>query len=439
MLSQNQIITLRIDNLGSSGEGVGSYHGFRVFVDGALPEETVEAKISLVKKSYAIGTIQKILKASPHRIKAPCIYYDRCGGCQLMHLDYQTQLKLKQQRVIDAFERIGGFKNVSVNPCIPSTHEFSYRNKIQLPVQNGIEIGLYEKRSHRLVDIDQCLIHCDLGESIFYHVKRLINGDEKIRHVLIKSAVNKNEALVVFVTGGAPSKELIELAHRLYEASPSVKGVIHNVNREQNNVILGKKYHTLIGSDSIEETLGGLIFKVSPASFFQVNVHQAEALYQYALEQAAISENDVVVDAYCGVGTLSCHLALRAKKVIGIEAIPEAIQDARINAEKNGRFNAEFLCKPVEKALETLEKGHIVVLNPPRKGCMPEVIEALVKNRPNKIIYISCDPATCARDLKLLEYNIQSVQPFDMFPQTAHVETVVMLDRTLKEPYSRGL
>ena len=426
MLSKNQIIILRIDNLGSSGEGVGSHEGFRVFVDGALPEETVEVKISLAKKTYAKGIIQNIIESSPHRVQAPCIYYDRCGGCQLMHLDYQTQLETKRQRVIDAFERIGGFKNISVNSCIASPNEFSYRNKIQLPVQEGLKIGLYEKGSHNLVDIEKCLIHCELGESVFHHVRRLLKGNEDLRHVLIKSAVKRQEALVVLVTNGKATKGLITLAKRLYSDCVPVKGVVQNINRGQNNVILGKEYRTLIGSDSIEEVIGGLTFKVSPASFFQVNANQAENLYQHAIESAQITEDDTVIDAYCGVGTLSCLMAHKAKRVIGIECVPEAIQDAQGNAKRNKITNTEFICKPVEKALKTMQQGSIVILNPPRKGCEPKVIKALIRSRPKRIIYVSCDPATCARDLKLLEeFQIDSVQPFDMFPQTAHVETVV--------------
>jgi len=437
MLELHQIICLSIDNLGSSGEGVGSYHGLRVFVDGALPGENVEAEVTTVKKTYAKGVLKTILTPSPDRVSPPCPYFDRCGGCQLMHLSYEAQLRLKQQRVIDAFKRIGGFKGIIVNPCIPSPEPFGYRNKIQLPVQGDpLKIGLYERRSHELVDIDACLIHCQLGESIFQHVRQLLkkstiipycsqSGRGELRHVLIKSAVNRGQALVVFVTNGKASPALKARAKALYDKLDTVKGVVQNINRSRSNVILGKHYQTLEGEGTIEETICDLKFTVSPASFFQVNVHQAESLYQH-VTQAAQSAR-FVIDAYCGVGTLSLLLSAQAEKVIGIESVPEAIQDAQKNAAANGITNAEFFCQPVEKALDTLSQGDVVILNPPRKGCAPEVIDAIHQER---VIYVSCDPATCARDLSRLKgYTINSIQPFDMFPQTAHVETVVVINK----------
>jgi len=354
-----------------------------------------------------------------------------------MHLDYQAQLEVKRQRVVDAFERVGGFKGVEVNPCRASSSAFGYRNKIQLPVKGvrgDLKIGLFERGSHDLVDIEACLIHCELGETIFRHVRQLLKdsdivpyctrtGKGELRHVLIKSAVKRGHALVVFVTNGEASKSLLKLSERIYHDLPSVKGVVQNINRQRTNVILGKIYKTLVGEGVIEETICDLTFKVSPASFFQVNVRQAEHLYQYVIESLGFSET--VVDAYCGVGTMSLLIAQRAKKVIGIESVPEAIQDAKRNAKTNGISNTEFYCESVEQALDQLVKGDVIVLNPPRKGCEPEVIEAIDQSR---VIYVSCDPATCARDLKRLEgYEIVSVQPFDMFPQTAHVETVVTL------------
>jgi len=438
MLKPYQTISLSIDSMGSAGEGIGLYHGMRIFVDGALPGECVEAQLTVVKKTYAKGIARQILTPSPDRVRPPCPYFDRCGGCQVMHLNYEAQLKIKQKRVQDALERIGGFKGVSVNPCVPSPEIYGYRNKIQLPVQGSpLKIGLYERRSHNLIDIEACLIHCDLGEALFRDIRRLLSvsdikpyctrtGKGELRHVLIKSAINRGEALVVFVANGDASSSLKYLAKTLFEKHEALKGIVLNRNRGRTNAILGKHYQTLEGQGTIEEVICGLRFKVSPASFFQVNVHQAEALYQYVVDAARSAGS--VIDAYCGVGTLSLLLASRNKHVVGIESVPQAIEDARQNAAANQLSNVHFLCQPVEQALDHLIRGDLLILNPPRKGCAPEVIDAVSQKR---LIYVSCDPATCARDLSRLNgYDIVKVQPFDMFPQTSHVETVVVLEKS---------
>ncbi len=430
MLYQNQIITCSIDNFGSSGEGVGTFEGRRVFIEGALPGETVTAKMTLIKKTYAKGVATQVLTASPERVIAPCPYYDRCGGCQLMHLNYPAQLEMKRRRVKDALERIGGFQNSHVEQVVPSPRDFSYRNKIQLPVQ-GPRIGLYERGTHELVDIEHCLIHSDLGESVYRPIRSLFRELEfdqgcEIRHILVKSAVHTGQVLVVVVTEGPPSSKLQKFADRLLGALPAVKGVVHNLNKKGSNVVLGDHYQTLAGQNFVRDEICGMLFHVSPASFFQVNPFQAEALYRHVL--GLIAPGLTVVDAYCGVGTLSLLASKKARRVIGIEVVPDAIEDAKRNAELNGVKNVDFHCLPVEKALQELRQGDVVILNPPRKGCAPKVISTLLSRRPQSIIYVSCDPATLARDLSLLEgYRLLSVQPFDMFPQTAHVETVALL------------
>ncbi len=422
---------MNIDGLGASGEGVGTFEGMRVFVDGALPGEKVKARLTLVKKTYAKGKVVDIIAASSERVKPPCPFYDRCGGCQIMHLNYPGQLKIKRQRVFDALERIGGFRSPVVNECLPSPQTFGYRNKIQLPVQMP-KIGLFERGSHNLVEIDHCLIHCDLGEEIFRHVsKRAEELPTHLKYILIRSSSARREGLVIFVTKEKTQGSLSEIANELMNECPLIKGVVQNINPKGNNVILGESYSILCGSGFIHDEICEMMFKVSPASFFQVNPHQAEHVYNKVREFAGCRSGDRIVDAYCGVGTLSLILSKHVKEVVGIECVSQAIQDARENAEKNGISNCRFICRETEKALKEFKDADIVILNPPRKGCAPEVIQTLNHTRPAHIVYLSCDPATLARDLKQFEgYSMDAVQPFDMFPQTAHVETLVKMSLT---------
>lgn len=439
-----QKIKLQIHNIGNSGEGVGSLDGYTIFVDGALPGEIVEANLIERHKNYGRAELLSIIKASPDRIQPICPVFGKCGGCQLMHLAYERQLDVKQQRVLDALQRIGKLKDVKVERCIPSPNQFGYRNKIQLPVRENsgsTQLGLYARNSHQLIEIDNCFIHCSTGEDIFQKIKHVIRHSQiapfdpltglgELRHVLIKSAVNTNDALVVLVTTGEATPQLKAIAKEIMTSCPRVKGVIHNINRANNNVILGRRYHLLEGVEAITERLCGLTFKVSAASFFQVNPPQAEQLYQKALEYADLTGKETILDAYCGVGTLSLFFARHAKEVIGVECVAEAIKDAQENAKDNHIANASFVCSSSEAFIEKLSEIDVILLNPPRKGCEKSFLEGIKKLHPNKVIYISCDPATLARDLCDLHsfgYKINAVQPFDMFPQTAHVETVVQL------------
>lgn len=443
-LQIGQSITLTIHGLGSSGEGVGYFEGFTIFVDGALPGEVVEVSLVERHKRYGRGHLTSILTPSPHRVEPTCKLFGKCGGCQLMHLSYPEQLKLKQKRVIDALQRIGKIDDVEVAPCMPSPASLGYRNKIQLPTRQGdrgIKLGLYAKASHDLIEVDTCGIHCPLGEEVYQQVKTIIQksgikaydpekGQGELRHVLIKTAVNTEEVLVILVTNGEPSPSLQSIAKSIMLSCPNVKGVIHNIHTGRDNVILGLTYNTLEGSDFMTEQLCGMKFKVSPASFFQVNPAQAENLYAKALEFAALTGKETVLDAYCGVGTLSLLFAKHVKKVIGVECVPEAIEDAIENARLNGIQNVSFVCAPAETHIQSLSGIDLILLNPPRKGCDASFLDGIGKLRPQKVIYISCDPATLARDLAHLRgfgYQIEQIQPFDMFPQTAHVECVAKL------------
>ncbi len=354
-----------------------------------------------------------------------------------MHLEYAEQLVAKRQRVVDALERIGKFSAVEVAPCAPSPSPLHYRNKIQLPVCPGGEmrLGLYARGTHDVVEIERCFIHCELGERVFQAVSKILKGAKwepgVLRHVLIKTAVNTKEVLVVLVTRVFRPEGLTEMAEKMMAAMPEIKGVVHHVNTRSDNVVLSGKFKTIVGKGSIEEELGGFVFKVSPASFFQVNTPQAEQLYRRAIDLAGLTGTEVVLDAYCGVGTLSLFLARGAKEVIGVECVAEAIDDAKANAKRNGIANVRFVCAQAERYLGQMQAVDVAMLNPPRKGCDPVVLEALLALKPKKIVYISCDPATLARDLALLGaggYVIDCVEPFDMFPQTAHVETLASLN-----------
>jgi 23S rRNA (uracil1939-C5)-methyltransferase len=436
---------LKIDRLGINGEGVSKWYGCTIFVDGALPNEEVHCSLYEKKKNFGRARILHHLSFSEHRVAPICPLFGKCGGCQLMHLSYPEQLKAKRERVVDALERIGKCKDVHVEECEPSTDPLFYRNKIQIPLANssqGIRLGLYARNSHDLIDMDRCFIHCDLGDKIYSQLKELILASDltafdfitakgELKHLLIKTAVSTAQVLVVFVSTMRPSQELLDLANKIMLSIPQVKGVIHNYNPDVDNVVLGAEYTTLAGVEAIEDVICDLRFKVSPASFFQVNPHQAEKLYSAALHAANLDSNDIVLDAYCGVGGMSLLFAKYCKQVFGVEYVNEAIEDAKLNAKMNAISNAMFFSASVEEYLaQTDQHFDIAILNPPRKGCDPKVLDSLIQRSLKKIIYVSCDPATLARDLYILSqhgWRIDHVKPFDMFPQTSHVESLVVL------------
>lgn len=425
-----QIITLDIHALGSSGEGVGYHDGYTLFVEGALPGELVEARITTCQARFGRGDLVRVLRPSPNRVEPVCPLFGACGGCQVMHLSYPEQLNMKRQRVVDALGRIGKL-TPEVSPCEPSPSPLHYRNKIQLPVKigkNGLGVGLFARGSHDLIEVKSCFIHCPLGEKVYKEIRDLIS--EELQHILIKTAVHSAEVLVILVTAGKITPNLRQTAKTIMQRCPEVKGVVHNCQPKEGNAILGREFQVIDGKGHITETLCDLIFKVSPASFFQVNPAQAERLYQFALECADLTGEETILDAYCGVGTLSLIFAKRGKKVIGVECVPEAIRDAKENALLNQISNTAFTCAPAETFIASLSKIDVALLNPPRKGCDPAFLAGIKRLSPKRVIYISCDPGTLARDLAELHkmgYAIERVQPFDMFPQTAHVECVVSL------------
>lgn len=437
-------INIHIDALGSHGEGIGRHNGCAVFVPGALPNEFVKVKIKEQHKKYAKATLLEIMRPASTRIEPICPLFGKCGGCQLMHLEYQAQLEAKRQKVVDSLERIGGLKNIEVLPCLPSPNSLGYRNKIQVPVKQSekeIVLGLYAHGSHDLIKVNRCYIHSPIGDEAYRQISKILKQSKvtaydaetkkgDLRHLLIKSGVNSKQILVVFVTASDVKDLLVPIAKEIMAQCPLVKGVIQNINRKSGNAILGSRYELLAGSESIEENLGDLTFKVSAASFFQVNPAQATNLYAKALELAGLEGHETVLDAYCGVGTLSLFFAKHVSHVTGVECIQEAIVDAKENALANHIQNVSFICNDIEKYLTKCKIIDIALINPPRKGCSLNVLKELGRIAPKKIIYISCDPSTLARDLAILiksGYQIKTVQPVDMFPQTAHVETVVFL------------
>jgi 23S rRNA (uracil1939-C5)-methyltransferase len=410
LIKKNQEITVPIHRLGVNGEGVGDHDGFTLFVDGALPGETVLATVTEIKKTFGRAKLQEVIKRSSNRVKPICPLFSRCGGCQIMHLAYHKQLTAKRQRIVDALARIGKL-NVNVESCHPSPMPLGYRNKIQLPVQKG-KMGLYAKASHNVVAVKKCYIHNELGERIFSWLQTLPEI-QTFQQVNIRTAINSGEVLLAFVSKKTFIPENIP---------PEVKGIVHSTSK---NLL---KQKTLWGRNYIEETIHNLQFRISAVSFFQVNPFQAEHLYNQVVEFANLTGTETVLDSYCGVGTLALILAANAKKVIGVESIPEAITDAKANAKRNKIDNAKFVCAKAEEFLPSLTHIDVAIINPPRSGCDPKFLKTLVKLRPKTLIYVSCDPATMARDAKYLtghSYTLDKAKPFDMFPQTAHVECVM--------------
>ena len=448
-VTKNQDYEMNIDRLGTNGEGVGRVDGFTVFVEGALAGERVLVKIVKIARTYAYGKLLHIIQKSSHRIEPRCPYFKACGGCQLQHLTYDAQLDYKTEKVRDALERIGHLRDVTVHPAIGMDEPWNYRNKAQFPVgsvKGRPALGFYAARSHNLINIEQCPIQHEVINRVVSLMREFIQTynipvyEEStqrgiLRHVVIKVGFRSHQLMVIVVTNGElPRKK--ELVSLLRDGLPGITSIIQNIQTEKTNVVLGKKSIALWGSDFILDTIGNLKFRISPLSFFQVNPVQIEKLYGKVLEYANLTGKEKVVDAYCGIGTISLFLAGKAAKVYGVEAIPQAVRDAKENARLNGIENAEFLEGRSEAVLPRLSglglHPDVVVVDPPRKGCDPKLLNAIVKMAPERMIYVSCNPATLARDLNLMSengYQAEEVQPVDLFPQTMHVETVVLMSR----------
>lgn len=451
MLLKDREYEVDVVDIGQGGVGIGKHDGFTVFVDGGLISDKLKVKITKSKKNYAVGEIVEIIEKSPFRVERVCLdKLSDCGGCQIQELDYQKQLDIKTNEVKQTISRIGKLNDTLVHPTLGMENPFRYRNKAQFPIQkiNGkTAIGFYKKKSHDVIPTDKCIIQHDVNDKIIKIIKTYIKAynvsiyDEKthtgvLRHLVTKVGFETKEVMVVLVANGKKLPYLNELASVLKENVPGFKTLVLNTNREKTNVILGKENKVIYGDGKINDYIGDLVFEISPLSFFQVNPSQTEVLYNKALEYADLKENDTVFDIYCGIGTISLFLAQKAKKVYGVEIVGDAIKDAKINAKLNKLDNTEFFVGKAEEVVPKLYKegkaANVVVVDPPRKGCEESVLDTIVSMEPDKVVYVSCNPSTLARDLAYLDergYKCKEIQPVDMFPHTMHVESVALLCR----------
>lgn len=448
---KGQEITVTIDNLDSEGRGIGRCEGLAVFVPETLPGEQVKARVTLVKKNFAVAALLSIGKASPDRVEPACPVYELCGGCQLQHLSYEGELQMKTQQVRDALKRIGHLDDVKVLPTLANVQPLYYRNKMQVPVADGkgsLRIGCFAKGTHRVIDVEDCCIQRRENNRIAavarqwmtrYHIPAY-DEDRRtglVRHIMGRVGVHTGEIMVCLVTAAeerVPHRK--ELVQMLQAAIPGLTSVVQNVNKRSTNVILGEKTYLVYGKETIQDKIGNLTFHISAQSFFQVNSEQVEVLYNKALEFADLRGTETVVDLYCGTGTITLFLAQKARLAVGIEIVPSAIRDAKKNARANHLANAEFLLGDAAVEMPRLVKDglrpDVVVVDPPRAGCEARVLDAIARVRPEKVVYVSCNPATLARDLAYLKergFAIAKVQPVDMFSRTHHVETVCLLYR----------
>lgn len=454
MLSKNKEYIVDIVDIGQGGVGIGKYEGFTVFVDGGLVQDKIKVKITKSKKNYAVGDIVEIIEKSPFRVERKCSESLRqCGGCQIQELDYQKQLDIKTNEVKQVISRIGKLDDVIVHDTLGMEHPFRYRNKAQFPIQkkdNMPVIGFYKKKSHDLISTDECIIQHEVNDKIIKIIKTYIRAynvsiyDEKthkglLRHLVTKVGFTTGEVMIVLVANGKKLPYLKELASVLKENIPGFKTLVVNVNTQKTNVILGKENIVAYGDGMIRDYIGELVFEISPLSFFQVNPLQTEVLYNKALEYANLGENDTVFDIYCGIGTISLFLAQKAKKVYGIEIVEDAIKDAKRNAKINNMDNVEFYVGKAEEVVPKMYKegkrANVVVVDPPRKGCDEKVLDTIISMQPDRVVYVSCNPSTLARDLAYLNergYKCHEIQPVDMFPHSVHVECVVLMSRVEK-------
>ena len=442
MLSKNKEYVVDIVDIGQGGVGIGKYEGFTVFVEGGLIQDKVKVRINKSKKNYAVGDIVEIIEKSPFRVDRICSDdLKDCGGCQIQELDYNKQLELKTNEVKQVISRIGKLENVEIHETIGMQSPCRYRNKAQFPIQNingSTAIGFYKKKSHDVIPTDMCVIQHDINDKIIKIIKTYIQAYNVsiynetthtgvLRHLVTKVGFTTNEVMVVLVANGTNLPHLNELASVLKENILGFKTLVLNVNKA--NVILGKENKVIYGNGKINDYIGDLVFEISPLSFFQVNPVQTEVLYNKALEYAELKENDTVFDIYCGIGSISLFLAQKATKVYGIEIVEDAIKDAKINAKLNNLNNVEFYVGKAEEVVPKMysegKTANVVVVDPPRKGCDEKVLDTIVSMKPDRVVYVSCNPSTLARDLAYLDergYKCVEIQPVDMFPHTMHVE-----------------
>jgi 23S rRNA (uracil1939-C5)-methyltransferase len=444
---QGSLIPLKITALATEGEGLGHYQGRVVFVPNTVPGDQVIIRLLRVKREYGSGVIHQMESPSPHRIRAACLVSDKCGGCQWQPIQYALQLQTKQNTVQEALERIGKLKLPPSLPILGAEQPLRYRNKVIYPLQQGktgLRMGYYQPGSHRLINLNQCPVQDQRLDPFLNNLKHdfqkagWIPYDEKthqgsLRHVSLRIGRRTGEILLTLISRDLSLPGLESWAQTWLTQYPGLVGVCLNHNPQRTNTLFGSKTNLIAGQKIIRERFLGLLIAIDSTSFFQIYTEQAEAFFGWILDQMHLQGSETVVDAYCGIGTLTLPLAQRVKQVIGIDSLAAAIQQAQYNAEVNQIKNAHFLEGRVETLLPTLDPADIVLLDPPRKGCGSVVLEALLHQHPRQIIYISCHAATQARDLQILlaqgTYEVKAWRAADFFPQTSHVESVVFLDR----------
>lgn len=448
---KNDLVTVKIEDMGHDGEGIGKAEGYTLFIKDTVIGDVVEAKIMKMKKNYGYARLVRVLEASKDRTEPKCSVARACGGCQLQFLTYEKQLEFKKNKVVGNLERIGGFSDISVEKVMGMENPWRYRNKAQFPVgkdkEGNLITGFYAGRTHSIIPNTNCYLGVEVNEEILNavldymrenHVEPYdeVTGKGLVRHILIRYGFKTKEIMVCIIINGRKIPNAAGLVEKLKDIS-GMTSITLNVNTKRNNVILGNEILLLWGKDYITDYIGEVKYQISPLSFYQVNPVQTEKLYGTALEYAGLTGKEIVWDLYCGIGTISLFLAQKAQKVYGVEIVPAAIEDARKNAEINGIDNAEFFVGKAEEVLPAKYKedgvyADVIVVDPPRKGCDGALIETMLSMKPERIVYVSCDSATLARDLKVLcekEYQVEKVAVCDMFPGSVHVETVVLLGR----------
>lgn len=448
MLIKNQIYDALVTDYTAEGQGVAHIEGCAVFIPNAIAGERVQVRIEKAQKTWAAGKITALLEKSPHRVNRECPVAKLCGGCDFWHMDYEEECRLKAERVKTCLNRIGG-ENLEEVPILSAPTCYGYRNKAQYPVaakKGRAYAGFFRAGTHDVVENSRCLILPKETDAVKDAVMDYVNQyrvpvyDETthkglLRHIYVRRGVVSGQVLVCLVLNGETLPRAEALTTRLRKI-PGFTTLVLSVNTKKGNAVLGDKFITLYGPGYIEDTLCGLQFRLSPRSFYQVNHHQAQRLYAAAIAQAGITRQDTVLDLYCGVGTITLAMASAAGRVIGVEVIPQAVEDARDNARRNHIENAEFFCGDAGQAALQLEKDgvrpDVVVVDPPRKGLNADTIEALHRMSPRRIVYVSCDPATLARDVALLKergYELKNALAADLFPKCAHVESIVLMSR----------
>ena len=449
MIKKNDQVVVTIEDIGADGEGIGKQEGYTLFIKDTVVGDKVLAKVMKTGKTYGYARLVELIEPSDSRVSPRCPIADKCGGCQLMHMDYGKQLEYKENKVRSCLTRIGGFTDIPMEPICGMEVPYYYRNKSQFPVgrnkEGKLTIGFYAGRTHSIIDTEHCYIGAEVNIAILKFLRGFLetHGIEPyeeethkglLRHILTRVGFQTGEIMVCLVINGKDFPHKGELVEGLRKI-PGMKSICLNINTSKTNVILGDKLIPLWGELYITDSIGPISYRISPLSFYQVNPEQTKKLYDITLEYAGLNGTEVVWDLYCGIGTISLFLAQRAKQVYGVEIIPQAIEDAKKNAELNGITNAEFYVGAAEEVLprkyrEEKLKADIIVVDPPRKGCDRSLLDTILMMSPKKVVYVSCDPATLARDLKYLcekDYELVKVRPVDQFGHSVHVETVALL------------